>query len=88
MQLVMVMTPIQKKLTLKLLRKYLAQTSSLFFYLQEQGQMFLPLLSYLNLNKALSFCVETAHINVDETGAPEHFCGCKLITVGNYRWKT
>ena len=26
-------------------------------------------------------CVETAHINVDECGAPEKFAGCKLITV-------
>ena len=24
-------------------------------------------------------CAETAHINVDECGAPEHFTGCKLI---------
>ena len=26
-------------------------------------------------------CTETAHINVDECGAPEHFTGCKLLTV-------
>ncbi|MDG1333998.1 MAG: low specificity L-threonine aldolase [Crocinitomicaceae bacterium] len=26
-------------------------------------------------------CAETAHINVDECGAPERFTGCKLITV-------
>ncbi|MBN1981081.1 MAG: low specificity L-threonine aldolase [Chitinivibrionales bacterium] len=26
-------------------------------------------------------CAETAHINVDECGAVEHFTGCKLITV-------
>lgn len=28
-------------------------------------------------------CVETAHINVDECGAPENFCGSKLITVSS-----
>lgn len=26
-------------------------------------------------------CVDTAHINVDECGAPERFTGCKLLTV-------
>ena len=26
-------------------------------------------------------CTETAHINVDECGAPERFTGCKLLTV-------
>jgi len=26
-------------------------------------------------------CAETAHINVDECGAPERFTGCKLITI-------
>jgi threonine aldolase len=26
-------------------------------------------------------CAETAHINVDECGAPEHYTGCKLLTV-------
>jgi len=26
-------------------------------------------------------CAETAHVNVDECGAPEKFTGCKLITV-------
>jgi len=26
-------------------------------------------------------CAETAHINVDECGAPEKFTGCKLITI-------
>lgn len=28
-------------------------------------------------------CVETAHINVDECGAAENFCGSKLITVSS-----
>jgi threonine aldolase len=27
------------------------------------------------------FCADTAHVNVDECGAPEKFTGCKLITV-------
>ncbi|MEN3325429.1 MAG: threonine aldolase [Acidobacteriota bacterium] len=27
------------------------------------------------------FCAETAHVNVDECGAPEKFTGCKLITI-------
>ncbi len=26
-------------------------------------------------------CAETAHINVDECGAPERFAGCKILTV-------
>lgn len=28
-------------------------------------------------------CAETAHINVDECGAPERFTGCKLITIAS-----
>jgi len=27
------------------------------------------------------FCADTAHVNVDECGAPEKFTGCKLITI-------
>src|ERR687897_230849 len=27
------------------------------------------------------FCAETAHVNVDECGAPEKFTGCKLIAL-------
>lgn len=27
-------------------------------------------------------CAETAHVNVDECGAPENFTGCKLLTLG------
>lgn len=27
------------------------------------------------------FCAETAHVNVDECGAPERFTGCKLIAI-------
>lgn len=27
------------------------------------------------------FCAETAHVNVDECGAPEKFTGCKLIAI-------
>lgn len=27
------------------------------------------------------FCADTAHVNVDECGAPEQFTGCKLITI-------
>jgi threonine aldolase len=26
-------------------------------------------------------CAETAHMNVDECGAPEHYMGCKLLTI-------
>src|SRR5262249_53552761 len=26
-------------------------------------------------------CAETAHVNVDECGAPEHFTGCKLLAI-------
>ncbi len=32
-------------------------------------------------------CAETAHINVDEAGAPEKFTGCKLITVPSVNGK-
>ncbi|MEW5844932.1 MAG: low specificity L-threonine aldolase [Bacteroidota bacterium] len=32
-------------------------------------------------------CAETAHINVDECGAPERFTGCKLLTVSTQNGK-
>ena len=32
-------------------------------------------------------CTDTAHINVDECGAPERFTSCKLLTVPSYNGK-
>jgi len=32
-------------------------------------------------------CADTAHINVDECGAPERFTSCKLLTVPSYNGK-
>jgi threonine aldolase len=40
----------------------------------------LGLSSFLSSYQAV-ICAETAHINVDECGAPEKFLGCKLLTV-------
>ncbi len=51
-----------------------------YFVLTGTGANVLSLQNFLKAYEAI-VCAETAHINVDECGAPEHFTGSKLITV-------
>lgn len=51
-----------------------------FFVLTGTGANVLGLAALMQPYHAV-ICAETAHINVDECGAPERFCNCKLLTV-------
>jgi len=51
-----------------------------FFVFNGTGANVTGLLAATNSFSAI-ICSETAHINVDECGAPEKFTGCKLLTI-------
>lgn len=55
-------------------------SSSAFFVFNGTGANITGLLAATNSFSAI-ICSETAHINVDECGAPEKFTGCKLLTI-------
>ncbi len=55
------------------------QASTYFVFLGTAANV-LSLKAITNSYHAI-ICAETAHINVDECGAPEKFTGCKLITI-------
>ena len=65
---------------IKVIKEIFSADVQPFFLLTGTGTNVLALAQLLKPYEAV-ICAETAHINVDETGAPEHFCGCKLITV-------
>lgn len=51
-----------------------------YFVFNGTGANITGLLAATNSYSAI-ICSETAHINVDECGAPEKFTGCKLLTI-------
>lgn len=53
---------------------------AVFFVFGGTGANVLGLKAITNPHHAI-FCADTAHVNVDECGAPEKFTGCKLITI-------
>lgn len=55
-------------------------SASAFFVFNGTGANITGLLAATNSFNAI-ICSETAHINVDECGAPEKFTGCKLLTI-------
>ncbi|MBN2707650.1 MAG: low specificity L-threonine aldolase [Calditrichaceae bacterium] len=59
-------------------RKHFGADAQVFFTYGGTGANVIGLQSILHSHQAV-ICAETAHINVDECGAPEHFTGCKLI---------
>lgn len=61
------------------LRKIFGQDSEVFFVFIGTAANVLGL-STLTLPYHAVICPDTAHINVDECGAPEKFTGCKLLT--------
>jgi threonine aldolase len=63
-----------------LLKKEFGEDSESFFVYNGTGANVLALKSITQPHHAI-LCTEWAHINVDEAGAPEHFTGCKLMTV-------
>ena len=53
---------------------------AVFFVFGGTGANVLGLKAITQSHHAI-FCADTAHVNVDECGAPEKFTGCKLITI-------
>ncbi len=64
----------------KAFRKYFSEGIDVYFVLTGTGA---NVLSLASLTKSINsvICASTSHINVDECGAPEKFCNCKLLTV-------
>jgi threonine aldolase len=61
-------------------REHLGEQVEVFFVFNGTAANVLGLQAMLRPWEAV-VCAETAHINVDECGAPERFTGCKLLTV-------
>lgn len=64
----------------ELFQEYFGATAEPFFVFNGTGANILALKAMTQSFHAV-VCAETAHINVDECGAPERFTGCKLLTV-------
>lgn len=60
--------------------EHLGKDAKVFFVFGGTGANVLGLKSMTQSHHAI-ICAETAHINVDECGAPEKFTGCKLLPV-------
>ena len=63
---------------IKLFKKHFGKEVEVFFVFGGTGANVLGLKAITKPYQAV-VCAETAHINVDECGAPEKFTGCKLI---------
>lgn len=61
-------------------KEHLGPAARVFFVFGGTGANVTGLLAASRPYQAV-ICAETAHINADECGAPERFCGCKLLTV-------
>ena len=61
-------------------REHLGENIEVFFVFGGTGANVLGLKAVTQPHHAV-ICAETAHINVDECGAPEKFTGCKLLSV-------
>src|SRR6267378_5911715 len=61
-------------------REHLGKDAEVFFVFGGTGANVLGLKAATASHHAI-ICAETAHINVDECGAPEKFTGCKLLPV-------
>lgn len=64
----------------KKFREHLGKDVEVFFVFGGTGANVLGLKAGTESHQAI-ICAETAHINVDECGAPEKFTGCKLLSV-------
>lgn len=65
---------------IKLFRNHLGKDAEVFFVFGGTGANVLGLKAATASHHAI-ICAETAHINVDECGAPEKFTGCKLLSL-------
>jgi threonine aldolase len=64
----------------KLFQKHFGRHVAVYFVFGGTGANVLGLKAITRSHQAI-ICAETAHVNVDECGAPENFSGCKLLTV-------
>ncbi len=64
----------------KLFKKHFGPDVAVYFVFGGTGANVLGLKAITKSHQAI-ICAETAHVNVDECGAPENFTGCKLLTV-------
>jgi threonine aldolase len=64
----------------KLFQKHLGKDTAVYFVFGGTGANVLGLQAVTKSYQAV-ICAETAHINVDECGAPDKFTGCKLLSV-------
>ena len=64
----------------ELFRKHLGRDAEVYFVFGGTGANVLGLKAGTESHHAI-ICAQTAHINVDECGAPEKFTGCKLLPV-------
>jgi threonine aldolase len=65
---------------MELFQKHFGSDVAVFFVFGGTGANVLGLKAITHPHHAI-FCADTAHVNVDECGAPEKFTGCKLITI-------
>ena len=65
---------------IELFRHHFGEDAEVFFTFNGTGANVVGLQSLLRPFEAV-ICAASAHINVDECGAPERFLGSKLITV-------
>ena len=68
----------------QLFKDHFGEDAEVFIAFNGTGANVVGLQSLLRPFEAV-ICAETAHINVDECGAPERFLGSKLIPVATYR---
>ncbi len=66
--------------TAALFRQTFGQQASVYFLFNGTGANVLNIDAMCRSHHAV-VCAETAHINVDECGAPQRIVGCKLLTV-------
>jgi threonine aldolase len=64
----------------KVFQKHFGKDIAVYFVFGGTGANVLGLKAMTNSYEAV-LCAETAHINVDECGAPEKFAGCKLLSL-------
>jgi threonine aldolase len=64
----------------KVFQKHFGKDIAVYFVFGGTGANVLGLKAITNSYEAV-VCAETAHINVDECGAPEKFTGCKLLSL-------
>ena len=68
------------KRAIKKLKEHFGEEIDVYFVFNGTGANVLGMKQVTDSFNSI-ICAETAHINVDECGAPEKFTGCKLLTV-------